>query len=450
MTGIKQNYIDLIDKHFDEQLDSLAKLISFPSVSQGKPEDGMPLGRDLHNALTYALDLAKELGFSARSLDGYCGVVDCGEGEEMLMIMAHLDVVPAGSGWTSDPFTLTRKDGRLIGRGIADDKGPAISALYALHAVREAGIPLKRRVRIFLGCDEERGWSCVNRYKQTEPEPTLAFTPDGQYPVINSEKNIGQATYTKSLTGSQVRISCGTAPNVIPGEATARLPFTPDPVASTHGMLLSGKEGELRAVGRNGHASTPQDAQNALLALLDALKEQPLNAEDLATASSLAALLGFDQHGEAFGLDIMDESGRLTLSPNILEWTEDSVSLTLDCRFPFSVTPEKLLSSLDEKFSQIGFSRTWQKISKGHYIDPNCELVTTLLDIYSKATGKRSEAIAIGGGTYARSFENAVAFGIEPVGEPAQAHMPDEHCTEESVRFDTRLMAEAIARLAGE
>lgn len=433
----------------DEQLDSLQKLISFPSVSQGKPEKGMPLGRDIHNALTYMLDLATGMGFSARSLDGYCGVVDYGKGEETLMIMAHLDVVPAGSGWTSDPFTLTRKDGRLIGRGTMDDKGPAISALYALRAIQEAGVPLKRKVRVFLGCDEERGMSCITRYKQTEPEPTLAFTPDGQYPVINSEKNIGQATYTKSMKNSEVRISCGTAPNVIPGEAVAGLTFMPEPVESTHGMMLSGKEGELRAVGRAGHASTPQDAQNALLALLDALREQPLNAEDLATASSLAALLGFDQHGEAFGLDIADESGRLTLSPNMLEWTESSVSITVDCRFPFSVTPERLLAALDEKFGQIGFSRTWQKISKGHFIDPNCELVSTLLDIYSKATGKRSEAISIGGGTYARAFENAVAFGVEPLGEHAQAHMPDEYCTIESIRFDTRLMAEAIARLAG-
>lgn len=450
MTGIKQNYIDLIDKHFDEQLDSLAKLISFPSVSQGKPEDGMPLGRDLHNALTYALDLAKELGFSARSLDGYCGVVDCGEGEEMLMIMAHLDVVPAGSGWTSDPFTLTRRDGRLVGRGVMDDKGPALSALYALYAVKEAKIPLKRRVRIFLGCDEELGWSCVARYKQSEPEPTLAFTPDGQYPVINSEKSIGQTTYTKKLVQSEVRISCGTAPNVIPGEAEAELPFTPEPVQAGHGMLLSGKEGELRAVGRAGHASTPQDAQNALLALLDALKEQPLNAEDLATASSLAALLGFDQHGEAFGLDVADESGRLTLSADMLRWSETEVSITLDCRFPFCVTPERLLAAEDEKFAQIGFTRTWQKISKGHFIDPKCELVQTLLSVYSEATGKKAQPLSIGGGTYARSFENAVAFGVEPEGEAAQAHMPDESCPVESVRFDTRLIAEAIRRLAGE
>ncbi len=442
-------YYDLIDQNFESQLKSLSGLISFPSVSQGEPEPGMPLGRHIHGALEYALDLARSMGFSARSLDGYCGIIDYGEGEEMLMIMAHLDVVPAGNGWTSDPFTLAQREGRLYGRGVIDDKGPAISALYALYAIKEAGIPLKRKVRIFLGCDEERGWGCINRYKQTEPEPTLAFTPDGQYPVINAEKNIGQTIYTKKLNGSEVRISCGTAPNVIPGEAVAQLPFTPEPVKGKHEMLLSGVEGELRAVGRAGHASTPENAQNALLALLDALKEQPLNAEDLATASSLAALLGFDQHGEAFGLDVSDDSGRLTLSADMLEWSENEVSITLDCRFPFSVTPERLLAAQDEKFSQVGFTRTYQKISKGHFIDPNCELVKTLLTIYKDATGKKAEALSIGGGTYARSFENAVAFGAEPEGEPAEAHMPDESCSVESVRFDTRVMAEAIKRLAG-
>ncbi len=442
-------YYDIIDQHFEEQLSSLEKLIAFPSVSKGEPEEGMPLGRHIHGALTYALELGREMGFSARSLDGYCGVIDYGEGDETLMIMAHLDVVPAGNGWTGDAFTLTRKDGRLLGRGVLDDKGPAVSSLYALNAIKEAGVPLRRKVRIFLGCDEERGWSCVDRYKQTEPDPALAFTPDGQYPVINSEKNTGQTTYTKKLSGSKVRVSCGTAPNVIPGEASASLPFMPVPVAAKHGMRVSGKDGELTAVGRAGHASTPHDAQNALLALLDALKEQPLEGDDLAVAQFLSSLLGFDQHGEGFGLDVTDESGRLTLSPNMLEWSENEVSITLDCRHPFSVTAERLLAVEDEIFGRMGFVRTWQKISKGHFIDPDCELVKTLLDIYGEATGKKAEPLSIGGGTYARSFENAVAFGVEPEGEPAQAHMPDESCTVESVRFDTRLIAEAIKRLAG-
>lgn len=443
-------YYDVIDQTFDSQLDDLAGLIAIPSVSRGTPEPGAPLGRSVNDALEYTLALARKLGFSnARSLDGYCGVVDFGEGEEMLMIMAHLDVVPAGPAWTCEPFALTRRDGRLLGRGVLDDKGPAVSALYALHAVKTAGVPLKRRVRVLLGCDEERGWACINRYKQTEPDPTLAFTPDGSYPVINSEMGICHTTYTKKLANSGVRVSCGTAPNVIPGEASATLPFTPEPVIAKAGIQLSGAGSELRAVGRGGHASRPHDAKNALLALLDALKEQPLDADDLAVASSLASLLAFDMHGEGFGLDVTDASGRLTLSPDMLEWNEHEVSITLDCRHPFSVTAEKLLAALDEKFAQIGFTRTYEKVSAGHFLDPNCELVKTLLDIYEKATGRKSKPLSIGGGTYARSFDNAVAFGIEPEDELAQCHMPDESCAVEAVRFNTRVMAEAIVRLAG-
>ena len=159
----------------------------------------------------------------ARSLDGRCGIVDYGDGEEMLMIMAQLDVVPAGPGWASDPFAPEVRDGRMYGRGVIDDKGPAVSALYALHTVKEAGTPLKRHVRLFLGCDEESGWSCVERYKKTEPEPDLAFTPDGEYPLVNSEKSISVATFHHPMTGSGIRIDCGFASNVIPGEALATL-----------------------------------------------------------------------------------------------------------------------------------------------------------------------------------------------------------------------------------
>ncbi len=441
---------DIIDKTFEDQLKTLEELIAIPSVSRGTPEPGAPLGRSVNDALEYTLALAQKMGFDARSLDGYCGVVDYGEGDETLMIMAHLDVVPAGPAWTSDPFTLTQRGDRLIGRGVLDDKGPAVSALYALSAVVEAGIPLKRRVRILLGCDEERGWSCIDRYKKTEPDPTIAFTPDGSYPVINSEMGICHSTYTKKISGSKVRVSCGTAPNVIPGEASATLPFTPEPVTAKKGMQLSGSGNELNAKGRGGHASRPQDAKNALLALLDALKDQPLDADDLATASALSALLGFDLHGEGFGLDITDQSGRLTLSPDMLEWNENEVSITLDCRHPFSISSEKLLAALDEKFGQIGFTRTYERTQPSHYIAPDSELVTTLLSIYEEATGKKATPLSIGGGTYARAFENAVAFGAQAEDETAQCHMPDESCTVESLRFNTRVMAEAIKRLAGE
>ncbi len=440
---------DIIDRTFSEQLDALAKLIKIPSVSRGEPEKGMPLGRHVNDALENALALSERLGFTARSLDGYCGYADYGAGEETLLIMAHLDVVPAGPAWTSDPFTMTERDGRLFGRGVLDDKGAAVSALYALAAVKEAGIPLKRKVRVLFGCDEERDWAGIERYQQTEPEPTLAFTPDGCYPLVNSEKGIAHATYARRMDHSEVRISCGFAANVIPGEAEATLPFAAEPVKAKKGFAMTNEGNVLRAVGRGGHASCPEDAKNAMLMLLSALQEQPLSGDDAFVAGALSALLGFDLHGEGFGLDVTDESGRLTLSADMLEWGEDEVSLTLDCRHPFSVTAEKLFETMDEAFAALGFTRTYKKTSAGHFIDPNSELVTKLLTVYENATGKKAKPLSIGGGTYARAFQNAVAFGTEPEGEVSQCHMPDESVAVEDVRFNTRVIADAIVALAG-
>ncbi len=442
---------DRINARFDEQIQSIKELISIPSVSRGEALPGMPLGRHVHDALTYTLELAGKLGFeSARSLDGYCGVVDYGTGDEMLMIMAHLDVVPAGPAWSSDPFAPEIRNGRLYGRGVVDDKGPAVCALYALSAVREAGVPLRRRVRILLGCDEEKDWACIDRYKRTEPEPALAFTPDGSYPVVHSEMNICQTVYEKKWAGSGVRIDCGTAANVIPGEAAAKLPFAAQAVAAKDdGVVLGGSGNVLRAAGRGGHAAEPELAHNALSALLGALCEQPLDSDDLATASALHALLGYDRHGEGFGLDITDDSGRLTLSPDMLKWDDTGVRITLDCRYPFSLTREALLETLDKTFAAIGFTRTFVKHSDGHFIAPDSELVETLLDIYKKHTGHDAKPLSIGGGTYARAFANAVAFGIEPEDGISECHMPDESSGLEEIRFNTVVMAEAIAGLAG-
>lgn len=444
------NVTRIIDREFDEQIDEIRKLCAIPSVSRGEPEAGKPLGRHVHDALHYTLDLAKRLGFAdARSLDGYCGVIDYGTGDETLVIMGHIDVVPAGPDWSSDPFKPEIRNGRIYGRGVIDDKGPTVSALYALHAIKEAGIDLKRKVRIFVGCDEEVGWSCVERYKKTEPEPTMAFTPDGSYPVVNSEMSILHASYEKKLDNSGVRVSCGTAANVVPGAAEAILPFDAEKVASPRGTKITADGNRLSVKGRGGHAAMAELAVNALSHLFKALSEQPLTGDDLATATALHALFGFDQHGEGLGVDTTDASGRLTLQPTMLEWTEDSVKVTIDSRHPVSFTGDELIKKLDETFGSVGFVRAEASDSVGHFVAPDTELVTTLTDLYEELSGERLEPLSIGGGTYARAFENAVAFGAEPVNGPEEAHMPDESTGLDEVRFNTVAIAEAIRRLAG-
>ncbi len=437
-----------IEDNMDQQISDLFGLLRIPSVSRGAPEPGMRLGKHVYHALEYTVDLAHRLGFDkTQILDGYCATVDYGEGDQMLMIMAHLDVVPAGPGWNTDPFDPVIRDGFIHARGVYDDKSAAVSSLYALAAVKNAGIRLNRRVRIFLGGDEEKFSACIDRYKETEELPTLAFTPDASYPVVNSEMNILHATYHLPLSESAVSIHCGTAANVVPGtaEATLSVPAVSCPVPDGYSADIKGNTIVVNGLG--GHAAMNDLARNALQALLDILSNQSLPEKEQLIASGLHAVLGYDLHGEGFGLNVKDESGALTLSPDILLWDSNGVTLTLDCRYPFCITCEEVLSKLDGALNVFGFCRSETHNSQGHFIPRDSELVSTLLEIYEKHTGAPAEPISMGGGTYARGFENAVAFGIEFVDEPSECHMPNEKMAVSNVLFNTVVFADAIAAL---
>lgn len=425
----------------DRQIADLQALLRIPSVSRGEA---------LHDALTAALTLANRLGFAdTQDLDGLCGTVDYGEGKETLGVLAHLDVVPAGEGWTWPPFGAEIHNGRIYARGVVDNKGPAVSALYALAAVREAGIKLTRRVRIILGCDEEIGWDCIARYKQTEPDPDLAFSPDADYPVVNAERGILQVRYEKKYP-SALRIDCGTAANVIPGTASATLPKPALPFSLPPELTGSFEENTLTVTGRGGHASLPALAFNALQGLLQALVVQDLPPEDAKTVRALAVLLGMDQHGERMGIALTDDSGRLTLVPSILQADAEGMALEMDCRYPLSQTAEGLLATWDALFCEIGFSRTVTHGKAGHFVPEDSELVSGLLKVYTQYMERDARPLAIGGGTYARAFVGAVGFGPVPEGGASQCHMPDESMSLKELRTNTILLAEAICELAGE
>ena len=208
---------DFIRATMNAQICDLADLVRIPSVSRGEPPDvGKPFGKTVFRALEKALEIARNLGFEkVWHTDGYAGVIEYGEGEETLGILAHLDVVPEGQGWTYPPYGAEIHDGKMYGRGTVDDKGPAVSAMYALAAVKNSGLKMKRKVRIILGTDEEIGSLGVEHYLKKEGAPTMAFTPDAEYPVVNSEMGILQSTYR--LEGKfGLKLSVGTAANVIP------------------------------------------------------------------------------------------------------------------------------------------------------------------------------------------------------------------------------------------
>ncbi len=234
-----------IHDHKDEMIRLLAELVAVPSV-QGEAAEGCPFGAEPARALALMLEKCREYGFDVENVDNYAGSADFG-GEPGLAVLSHLDVVPAGDGWSSDPFTLTADGEKLVGRGAIDDKGPAVAALFALRAVKELGIPLKRGVRLIFGTNEENGSADLEYYRSKRALPPMVFTPDGEYPVINVEKGMLRVYFSAAVPES-VTISAGTVINAVP--ASCRFEFS------------KAESGTVE--GTSAHASTPEKGENAI------------------------------------------------------------------------------------------------------------------------------------------------------------------------------------------
>lgn len=451
-----------IDDHKEELIEALRANLSIASVKDTEhASEGAPFGPMIRKTLDDALGRGKALGFDAVDYDGYCGAIDMAGGDEQLGVICHLDVVPEGTGWTYPPYGGEIHDGKLYARGTMDDKGPAFAALYAMKAIKECGVPLRRSVRLILGCDEESGMSCLKHYNQVAKAPTLSFSPDAEYPVVNSEKMIFRTEYEKKFD-SAITLHAGTRRNVVPGEAVAIVPLALSRIVPIMEAFMEGSEfacsaeaidensTKITMKGLAAHASEPEHGKNAMLAMLALLDKLPLEGEDAHTVNALTNALKFDCHGETLGIDSEDASGRLTLNPGVLDWDETGIHrLTFDVRAPISSKAEELEKKITEGIKETGLVQTDISWSEGYYISPDDELVKKLLDVYAARFGQRLEPLAIGGGTYARHMKNSVAFGIERPGEPGRAHMPDEYIPVNDLIEDTKTIADAIIALAG-
>ncbi len=441
----------------EEIIKSTQELVRIPS-KQGEPSLGAPFGEDVTKAIEASLAIGKKYGMETRNMDGYIGLIDYGEGEEVLGIMCHVDVVPEGTGWKHPPYEAVIEDGILYGRGTLDDKGPAVSAIYALAAIKECGLKMKRKVRIMLGGNEESGWGCMKHYGEHEKMPDLAFSPDADYPLVNSEKGIAHATYACEYPSS-ISLKGGTAGNVICGKVEAELVGNFESIskiveafAEKTGFNCSvDKNGDkvgIRVIGVEGHASTPHVGKNALQGMLCLLREIELQPQDASIIAALNDALKMDMHGESVGIDSSDESGRTTMTPSIIDWNENGFNLTVDMRIPISVELNSVINKLNDAFGVTNVVHT--SLQPGHFVSRDSELVSKLLEVYANRTGEYLEPLAIGGGTYARAVPNAVAFGCERPGVPALIHMPNESIRLEDIDFNTRMIADAIIALACE
>lgn len=432
----------IIDNSFDQLVETLRKTISFDTVKSAACE-GAPFGKNNALCLQYVLDTARQMGFDTYNCDGYAGHVDFkGTGDGVLGVLGHLDVVPANAddGWKHPPFDGVTDNGELYGRGTMDDKGPMISCLYALKALKDSGYKPAKTIRLIFGCDEESGMQCMEYYFKKMPFPDISFSPDGDFPVINIEKGIYQFTLDMGQLPREVtEISAGTRTNVVPSSCIARIVNdfdTKDVPFTTDGCKV------ISAVGKSAHGSTPQEGKNATWEVFRRLKE--LFPEHKAFAFIADKMC--DYTGTKWGIALSDkDSGALTCNIGTARTENGRLILGIDIRFPASYTCDDMLALLKKT---TPYDIVPNHVAEPLYVSADSFLVTTLLDIYNTATGQNARPLAIGGGTYSRCLPNCVAFGpLFPDAEQT-IHMPNERVSLDTLRTMTYLYLEALERLS--
>ncbi len=454
-----ENLHRIIDENRSQLIETIQRWVAVPSI-RSNPEPDAPFGKEVAKALDVALQDASQMGFETRNLDYYAGDVRMGPlGVEPLAILAHLDIVPVGDGWTVDPFGGMVEGDRIYGRGTNDDKGPAVAALYAMKAIQQAGIPLKREVRLILGCDEESGMEDITYYKEHYDLPRSGFSPDASYPIINTEKGM-LGMHLRGNTATEglkvLRFNVGERHNVVPGSATAIIQGDAEQCEyinrlakeMTLDVTAESAEGgiKLTATGINGHAAYPEGARNAIGMILLMLRALGVNG----ALKTLADTIGMEYDGASLGVSCSDRtSGPLTCNLGVIRYDENGLYAELDFRFPLLANGERIAETVTAALgSEIEVTQA--TVKRPHHVAPNSELVVALLNAYHEETGRPRECISTGGGTYARCLEEGVAFGATFPEEEDVAHQANEYMLLESLMQSVRIFARAIIGLAGE
>ena len=447
-----------------ELIEKLKESIRIPSV-QMAPVEGKPYGTEVDNALKHAIHTAAELGFRTGEGEGQYGWCEYGEGAEMIAVLGHLDVVPAGEGWKHGPFDADITDGIMWGRGTMDDKGPVFASLYALKAIADLKIPLKRRIRIIFGTNEETGCKDIPHYLEKEELPVYAFTPDAEFPVIYAEKGICQMELegTALQDGAEIKVAeirGGLAPNIVP-DACSALIRTDDieKVCRLIDKCCSGlgaepeltltDEGDLRirVHGRSAHGSIPEQGDNAVCKMLKILRRLELSTDLRSKLSFLADKVGADTEAGGLGLSLSDEIGRISLNVGKLDYDGERINVVLDTRIPVTRTSGEFTEPFKAIAENSGFKLRILLDDAPLYQSKDSFLVRKLMDVYHEYQHD-GEAIAIGGGTYAKKLPNTVAFGPMLPGREDLNHQANEYIFIKELEMLTQIYAHAMVELA--
>lgn len=425
------DFAGLAEQRIDEFLHLLREWVAIPSAFDADSRsDTQPFGKGVSDALAWWKNLGDNAGLNTLNVDDHAVHIEYGSGDEIVYVFGHCDVVPAGDGWHHPPYQLTRLGDKLIGRGVVDDKGPMLAAWLALEILREQKLPLRRRIRLAVGGNEETGFRCIRRYFASQPQPTLAFTPDAKFPVIYGEKGSLLVHITTPVKQSELHVSSGGVVNTIPDNAQlGGLSLATSPWHLPTGFTLVAEKHEKYVLhGRGGHSSKPEPCLNPIEAtaiLLDQLYHSDWSAQLREITDAKRG-----QSGARFGLDEAGECGKILLVPTVLNIANGVMRLTLNVRYPENLSADTISQQLEQWNSRWLTSQlTLEPVKSPSLYPPDSPLVHTLHDIYVRHTGDTSHpSRTTGAGSYASEMRNAVIFGCEfPDGSSGNTHGADEY-----------------------
>ena len=430
------NFLEIFKSYREDIIKHTIELVSFKSVCvENEVVDGVTYRFGIENkkALDYILNLGREMGFSTHNVENVCGHIEYGEGKEVLAVLCHVDVVPAIGEWTKPPFECYEKDGKLYGRGTIDDKGPAITTLYALKAIKDLGLPLKKRIRLIFGTDEESGSRGLERYLEVMEKPKYGISPDANFPIIYGEKGILSIKF-EGVNDTDIIARGGVRLNVV-------APFVD--FETTNEDIKKLYNGKLHVEGVSAHAMEPDNGRNAI-------KEFALSVKKYENSKFINFICDnlVNSRLKDCGLDITDkEMGDLTMNMGLLEMTKDKASLCINIRYPHNLDYPTFIKDFTSLASKYGLKLEVLSNSKPHYINPNTPFIKKLHASYKKYTNDNTPLLTIGGGTYARDLECGVAFGVNFPGEIEMAHETDEYATISSLMLAGTILVDAMYNL---
>ena len=464
---VEINWQELVEDYKGDFLKDLFALLKIDSTrDDDAATEEFPVGPGPVKALDAFLEIGQRDNFEVKNFDNWAGHIEFGEGEELLGVLGHVDVVPAGTGWNTDPFEPIIKEDRIYARGSSDDKGPSMAAYYAIKMIRDLELPVSKRVRMIIGTDEETGWGCMDHYLKVAETPDFGFSPDAHFPIINGEK--GNVTVDLNFAGENgttdqlLFFNAGLRVNMVPQEAEAKVELTDTTEIKkqfqdylnendlTGEIKVQGSTIDLFLTGKAAHGSTPEEGVNAGTHLARFLTNFNFGEDAKSFLKVTKDYLYDSDKGEKLGISYEDDlMGHLSSNFGVLNFkASEGGKISANMRYPQGIDADEILSKIKERLKDEKVECAFDGLGKKpHYVSKDDPLVKTLLDVYHRQTGLEAHEKVIGGGTYGRLLDRGVAFGAMFPDSIDTMHQANEFMAVEDLTRAMAIYAESIYEL---